>query len=256
MKPTSLLTTALLAMAATTVLLAQEVKLNIPAEGDAPAAVAAPAAPDLQFSEATLMETLGWFVMNRIGIAELQLAPTQVDSFIKGAALAANGKDSPHDLATVGPVMNKFIGARQDAALERASQKNIELAATFFASLKSRPGIIALPDGLCYEVLERGTGPYVKPTDTVKINYTGMLLDGQVFDSSEQHGQPLVIALDQAISGWSEGMQQINKGGKIKLYVPSTLAYGNEGAGPIPPSSALIFEIELLEILPVAKATE
>ncbi|MFI5355840.1 MAG: FKBP-type peptidyl-prolyl cis-trans isomerase [Opitutales bacterium] len=263
MKLTSqLMVAGLFALTTSTALLAQEVKLNIPGEAApaaaapaaAPAATAAPAtAAAAAVTEQQIMQTFGWFVTARIGIYELKFTPEQIDQFIKGVALSAAGKPAPYDLKTVGPVMDQFISKRQEAALERERQRNLDEAKAFFASLAGRPGVVSLPDGLCYEILKAGTGPNAKATDTVKINYKGSLLDGQVFDSSAQHGgEPLTIALDKAIPGWSEGVQQINKGGKIKLYVPPQLAYGDKGAGSIPPAAAVIFEIEVLDITPTA----
>lgn len=264
MKLTSLLATSLLGLGAATFALAQEVKLNIPGQEDAaktpaaataPAAAAAPtpaAAPDV--SEKDILETWGWFITARLGIFELQFTPEQIQAFTRGVALAAAGKPPPHDLKTVGPIMDQFIGKKQQAALEREKNDNLKEAEAFFAKLKQRPGIVALPDGLCYEVVKPGTGPKPQPTDTVKIDYTGTLLSGRVFDSSKSRGEPLVIALNHTIPGWAEGVQQIQKGGTIKLYVPPQLAYGDNGMGEIPPGAALVFDIELLDINPPAAA--
>ncbi len=250
MKFITLLKTGCLSLVISTVLLAQEVKLNIPTESktEAPASSAAVSAP--KFSDAELLESFGWFVTTRIGIADLRFSPEQVEAFARGAALAAAGKGSPHNLEAIGPTMDEFIGKRQAAALERVKQSNLASAVKFFSALKKRPGIISLPDGLCYEILQSGTGPNAQPTDSVTINYTGMFLSGQVFDSSERRGEPMTIALNQALPGWSEGMQQINKGSRVKLYIPPQLAYGDEGNGAIPPAASLIFDIEVLDIIP------
>jgi FKBP-type peptidyl-prolyl cis-trans isomerase len=86
----------------------------------------------------------------------------------------------------------------------------------------------------------------------VKVHYTGTLIDGTVFDSSVQRGEPAEFPLDQVIAGWTEGIQKMNKGGKIKLYVPPQLAYGDDGRPGIPPGSTLIFDVELLDIKPTA----
>jgi FKBP-type peptidyl-prolyl cis-trans isomerase len=88
----------------------------------------------------------------------------------------------------------------------------------------------------------------------VKVHYTGTLIDGTVFDSSVQRNEPAEFQLDQVIPGWTEGLQKLNKGGKIKLYVPSQLAYGDDARGNIPPSATLIFDIDLLDIKPSAPA--
>jgi len=250
----SLIKTSVLALATSAAsLLAQEVTLNIPGGGDSAqaannAAPAQAAAPAETFSNEVLAESFGWFMMARLGVAELQFTPAEVAAFTRGVSLAAAGQDIEHDLGAVGPQMDEFIAARQGAALERAKQRNIAAAAEFFAALKTRPGIVQTASGLCYEIVEPGQGPNPKETDKVKINYTGMLLNGQVFDSSEQHGEPLTIGVSEAIPGWAEGIQHINQGGKIRLFIPAELAYGDASMGGIPPASALIFEIELLEI--------
>ena len=103
-----------------------------------------------------------------------------------------------------------------------------------------------------YEVVKAGNGTFPKATDTVTVHYTGRLIDGTVFDSSVQRGQPAEFQLDQVIPGWTEGIQKVDKGGSIKLYIPPQLAYGDEGRPGIPPSSTLIFDVELLDIKPAA----
>ena len=196
------------------------------------------------------METFGWFMTARLGIAELKFTDVQVAAFIRGVELASKGLETPHDLKTVGPVMDAFITERQNAALERSRQTNLVAGARFFNALKKRPGIISTESGLCYEILQESVGPTPTIDDSVKINYTGMLLNGQIFDGSEQQGGAVILPLNAAMPGWAEGIQKIGVGGKIKLYIPNDLAFGDKPAGEIPPGSSLIFEIELLEINP------
>ncbi len=93
-----------------------------------------------------------------------------------------------------------------------------------------------------------GTGASPADTSTVTVNYRGKLLDGTVFDESYQRGQPTTFKLNQVIKGWTEGLKLMKVGGKAELYIPSELAYGEQGGGPIPPGSTLIFEVELLEV--------
>jgi len=120
----------------------------------------------------------------------------------------------------------------------------------FFAKNKTKEGIIETASGLQYEVLKEGTG--LKPTaqNQVTVHYTGMLIDGNVFDSSVQRGEPATFGVGQVIKGWTEALQLMQEGAKWKLYIPSELGYGARGAGQsIPPYSTLIFEVELLKIL-------
>jgi FKBP-type peptidyl-prolyl cis-trans isomerase len=221
---------------------AKEVKLNVPGTA-APAAPAKPA-----YTDAQLVEEFGWFIGKRVGLTELEFSPAEIDLLMKGIALAAAGKDSPHELEKIGPAMDEFMQKKQAAYVAKLKQKNNGVNAAFFAKLKENKAVVELPSGLRYEIVQAGTGAAPKATDTVKVHYTGKLIDGSVFDSSVQRGEPAEFPLDQVIPGWTEGIQKMNKGGKIKLYVPPQLAYGDDGRPGIPPGSTLIFDVELLDI--------
>lgn len=123
-------------------------------------------------------------------------------------------------------------------------------SAAFLEKNKSRPGVITLPDGLQYEIITKGTGTIPTVRDTVSAHYVGTLLDGKEFDNSYKRGQPITIPVTGVIKGWTEALQLMPVGSKWKLFVPSDLAYGDRGAGgAIPGGAALIFEIELLDIV-------
>ena len=128
---------------------------------------------------------------------------------------------------------------------------NIEAGKKFLEENKKRPGVVTLPSGLQYEVINEGnTGTYAKATDQVQCHYEGTLIDGTLFDSSIKRGQPATCGVNQVIPGWVEALQLMPEGAKWKLYIPSELAYGAQGAGEmIPPHSTLIFEVELLKVL-------
>jgi hypothetical protein len=109
--------------------------------------------------------------------------------------------------------------------------------------------LMTLPSGLRYQIENPGSGVHPTASDTVKVNYTGVLMDGTKFDSSSDHGGPASFPLNQVIPGWTEGLQLIGRGGKIRLVIPADLAYGNRGAGTlVPPGATLLFEIELIDI--------
>ncbi|MDQ6762982.1 MAG: FKBP-type peptidyl-prolyl cis-trans isomerase [Bacteroidota bacterium] len=136
---------------------------------------------------------------------------------------------------------------------EYMSQKNNqekEAGMKFLEENKKRAGVTTLPSGLQYEIIKEGTGPIPKSTDTVKANYAGTLINGTEFDNSYKRGEPITIPVTGVIQGWVQALQLMPVGSKWKLYIPSDLAYGDRGAGgAIPGGAALIFEIELLEIV-------
>ncbi len=133
----------------------------------------------------------------------------------------------------------------------RVNAENIEKGKQFLEENKRRPGVVTLPSGLQYEVIKEGNvGRYAKITDQVQCHYEGTLIDGTLFDSSIKRGQPATFGVNQVIPGWVEALQLMPEGAKWKLYIPSELGYGAQGAGEmIPPHSTLIFEVELLKIL-------
>jgi len=219
----------------------------------APAVAAAPAtaaAPAPQYTEAQLLETFGWFLGKKFGLSELDFSKEQTDSIVKGLMVAAQGKDAPYDLQKIGPEMDKFMQAKQQVYVEKLRTAGHAESEKFFTELKKKPGVVVLPDGLAYEVIKPGTGDFPKATDVVKVNYTGTLINGTKFDSSIDRGEPAEFALNEVIPGWTEGIQKINKGGKLKLYIPSNLAYGEDSKPPIPPNSTLVFEVDLLDFHP------
>ena len=144
-------------------------------------------------------------------------------------------------------VQEKAI-AKQEEEQKKTSEENLAKGKKFLEENKAKEGVMTTESGLQYKVITAGTGPKPKATDTVTVNYTGKLLDGTEFDSSAKHGQAATFPLDGVIPGWTEGLQLMPKGSKYDFYIPSELAYGSGGQGPIPPSSTLIFEVELLDI--------
>ena len=120
----------------------------------------------------------------------------------------------------------------------------------FLEANRKRQGVATTPSGLQYEVLAEGAGRSPRATDTVRCHYEGTLTDGSVFDSSYRRGQPAEFALNQVISGWTEGLQLMKEGAKYKFYIPYQLGYGAHGAGSsIPPFAALVFTVELIKVL-------
>lgn len=144
---------------------------------------------------------------------------------------------------------NCMVGFVQGMRGEKAAG-NKKVGEAFLAENRKQPGVVSLPSGLQYQVIKESTGVKPAATDKVKVHYTGSLLDGTIFDSSVQRGEPLEIAVNGVIAGWIEALQLMPVGSKWKLFIPSHLAYGDNGAGAaIKPGSTLIFEVELLDIV-------
>jgi FKBP-type peptidyl-prolyl cis-trans isomerase FklB len=132
---------------------------------------------------------------------------------------------------------------------EKASG-NKKVGQEFLAANAKKPGIVTLPDGLQYQIMKAGSGPKPKLTDMVRVHYHGTLIDGRVFDSSIDRGQPIELAVNGVIPGWTEALQLMPVGSKWKLFIPSELAYGDRSAGQlIAPGSTLVFDVELLDIV-------
>lgn len=141
------------------------------------------------------------------------------------------------------------LQAAQEKENQSKFQANIEIGKKFLAENGKKPGVVTLPSGLQYEIMKAGTGAKPTAMSTVETHYHGTLIDGTVFDSSVDRGQPATFGVGQVISGWTEALQLMPVGSKWKLYLPYNLAYGDRGAGgAIQPYSTLIFEVELLAI--------
>jgi len=139
--------------------------------------------------------------------------------------------------------------ARQNEATQAQSAENKEKGQAFLDENGAKPGVVTTESGLQYEVISEGTGPRPAASDMVEVNYEGALLDGTVFDSSYERGQPASFPLSGVIRGWTEGLQLMSVGSTYRFFIPSDLAYGDQGNQSIPPGSTLIFKVELLSIV-------
>ncbi len=138
--------------------------------------------------------------------------------------------------------------ATAQAEQNKQSEENKKAGEAFLAENKTKEGVITTESGLQYKVMTTGKGPKPKKTDTITFHYKGTLIDGTVFDSSYDRGEPLTLPLAQLIPGWVEAVQLMPVGSKWELYIPSYLGYGARPAGQIGPNSTLIFELELVDI--------
>lgn len=140
------------------------------------------------------------------------------------------------------------VRVKQEAEEKRIGDQNMTEGQQFLAANKTKEGVVTLPDGLQYKILTQGTGPRPTADDTVVCNYRGTFINGTEFDSSYKRNQPATFPLKGVIKGWTEALQLMPVGSKWQLYIPSDLAYGPGGRGPIPPNSTLIFDVELISI--------
>ncbi len=164
----------------------------------------------------------------------------------------ASGKSLMTDaeLDQVRESFSKRMQAREEARVAGLARKNAEEGVAFLAKNKATKGVISTTSGLQYMVLRQGTGPRPRPSDRVRVNYQGTLIDGKVFDSSYERGQPAEFALNQVIAGWTEGVALMPVGAKYRFWIPAAIAYGERGSPPtIGPNAVLIFDVELLDVL-------
>jgi FKBP-type peptidyl-prolyl cis-trans isomerase FkpA len=217
-----------------------------PAPSPSPAADAAgaPAGGSMTEDEKTLY-TLG--LMLGRSLPPWSLTPAEFEIVTRGLSDMAGGRTPLVDLNAYMPKVQQMSKARAAARAEGEKTKS----EPFIAAAGKEPGAVTSPTGLVFRSLQEGTGATPTPTDLVKVHYTGSLIDGKVFDSSVQRGEPAEFPLNGIIPCWTEGLQKMKVGGKAKLVCPSSIAYGDQGRpGHIPPGATLVFDVELLDTRP------
>jgi FKBP-type peptidyl-prolyl cis-trans isomerase FklB len=174
------------------------------------------------------------------------------DIFLQGFKEALSGTASqlkPEEVQAAMTAVQQEMQSRQASNQGRLAEANKQEGEAFLAENKKREGVVTLPSGLQYMVLKEGSGTSPGPSDRVTTHYHGTLIDGTVFDSSYERGQPATFPVNGVISGWTEALQRMQEGAKWRLFLPSHLAYGAQGAGEdIGPHSTLIFDVELISV--------
>lgn len=199
---------------------------------------------ELKSEDSKTFYTMGYTLGQRF--EKLNLQDSEVNSIVAGLKDGVKSVDGKVDINTYRPKIQPLIQSKMQVVAESEKKEG----AKYIENFLKEEGVKKTESGLAYKILEEGKGQNPKPTDTVKVHYTGKLTDGSVFDSSVERGQPATFPLNRVIKGWTEGVQLIKPGGKIKLVIPSDLAYGDNGAPPkIPGGATLTFEVELLEIV-------
>lgn len=201
--------------------------------------------------EAQITKTVSYGIGNSIGQNMAAQLGDSIDTamLIQGLKDALEGKAPKYSQQQIQMAMMAFE-QQMMAKAEKAATQAKGAGEKFLAENKGKEGVKVTDSGLQYKVLKEGTGKSPGATDQVRVSYKGMLTDGTVFDSSERAGGPITLAVDRVIPGWTEALQMMKEGGKWQLFIPSNLGYGERGAGgAIPPNAALVFDVELHEVI-------
>jgi FKBP-type peptidyl-prolyl cis-trans isomerase FkpA len=230
----------------------QALRARIAARDGAPTPGAAPGTQPPAVDRAKVGTLIGSYMVGP------SLAPIQdeleLPVFLQGLRTALEGGKPALSDEDMRAVLTAFGQRMQQKMQERAAalgEKNRAEGAAFLATNKETKGVFTTPSGLQYMVLRQGAGERPKPSDRVRVNYHGTLLDGTVFDSSYERGEPAEFALNQVIPGWTEGVAMMPVGAKYRFWIPGDLAYGPRGTpdGAIGPNATLVFDVELMAIL-------
>lgn len=253
---------------ATTMAVALNAPLTFAADAAAKAAPAAdakaaPAADskaafknDDQKSAYALGASLGRYMENSLKEQEKLGIKLDKNQLIAGVqdAFADKSKLSDQEIEQTLQAFETRVKTSAQAKMEKDAADNEAKGKAFRDKFAKEKGVKTAKSGLLYKVEKEGTGDAPKDSDTVVVNYKGTLIDGKEFDNSYTRGEPLSFRLDGVIPGWTEGLKNIKKGGKIQLVIPPDLAYGKTGVPGIPANSTLVFDVELLDIKPAPKA--
>ena len=179
-------------------------------------------------------------------LASMGVSTLEFADFVKGMQDVLSGKQTEITVVEAQNAINDFFNKLTEEKYGKTKESGI----AFLEENKKREGVVTLPSGLQYEIINAGLGKKPTAADRVQCHYEGTLIDGTVFDSSIKRGQPAVFGVSQVIAGWVEALQLMGEGAKWRLYIPYDMAYGANGAGEmIPPYSALIFDVELIKVL-------
>lgn len=222
-----------------------------PSSGDSPSG-------DVSSEDGQALKAMGYMIGHQVGV-QVGYTEEELEYVISGIRQSweTGGTETPPDLQEHLDRAKAIVQKKRKAFLQKQSENadkesipNIKAGEDFLEDLSSDSEVNRTASGLHYKILAKGEGKIPKETDWVKVNYRGTLIDGTEFDSSYTRNAPGEFALNRVVKGWTEGLQLIGEGGKIKLYVPSSLGYGNSprAGGKIKPGDLLVFDIELLEV--------
>lgn len=206
-------------------------------------------------NKSTQEDQLGYsygYVMGRTNADTLK--QVNLEAFVQGIKEGSNGLKSTltdEEMAKALAQYKQQTEAKQMLDFKKDAENNAKLGTSFLAENAKQTGVVTLPSGLQYTILQQGSGKSPSAQSKVSVNYEGRLIDKTVFDSSFARNEPVEFQVSQVIAGWTEGLQLMKEGAKYRFFIPAKLAYGEIGAGDaIGPNSTLIFDVELLKVLP------
>lgn len=209
---------------------------------------------DLQTEEQTqsyaLGENIGQYISGQFEQQEQLGLVLDKDLVVKGFSAALNGNAimSQEETTKIIQALQQTMQAKQQEQAQMQGEENLKAGQAYLAENGKREGVMSTESGIQYEILTQGEGEKPSAEDTVKVHYHGTLIDGTVFDSSYDRGEPAVFPLNRVIKGWTEGVQLMSVGSKYRFHIPSHLAYGERATGKIGANSTLVFDVELLAI--------
>ena len=212
-------------------------------------------APD---TDPKVFEAIGMMFAQGSGLSRMEFSDKEIDLIISGIVKGMKLKEVPPEVQSLQPKIEAIMRVKMEIARKakesagaKTSSANKAKGKQFLADLQKKEGVLKDPSGFLYEILKEGTGPNPTMNDTVRLHYHGTLIDGTVFDSSVQRKQPASFPMRGVIKGFSGGLTKVKVGGKVRIYIPSELGYGDNprSGGKIKPGDTLIFECELLEIM-------
>ena len=185
-------------------------------------------------------------------LSQMGAADLNIDDFAQAVKDMIDGKEPQVATAEAQQIVEDFFRKQEEKQRAEAAEKYKGAKSEgekFLSENAKKEGVVTLPSGLQYQVLKEGNGKSPKATDKVVCHYEGMLIDGTMFDSSVQRGEPATFPLNGVIAGWTEGLQLMKEGAKYRFFIPYQLGYGERGAGAsIPPFATLVFDVELVEV--------
>ncbi|KDR51162.1 FKBP-type peptidyl-prolyl cis-trans isomerase [Hoylesella loescheii] len=185
-------------------------------------------------------------------LSQMGAADLNIDDFAQAVKDMIDGKEPQVATAEAQQIVEDFFRKQEEKQRAEAAEKYKGAKSEgekYLSENAKKEGVVTLPSGLQYQVLKEGNGKSPKATDKVVCHYEGMLIDGTMFDSSVQRGEPATFPLNGVIAGWTEGLQLMKEGAKYRFFIPYQLGYGERGAGAsIPPFATLVFDVELIEV--------